>query len=149
MRSDLVRSNDRRSRECSNGDPPCQYAPSPDADNPLGLCDGHLSEHRARCGIVEPEPCPACNPVGVLVDGRLTFLVGAMCFTCDRTTGGTVPSAQHRHEARRDMRARLLALFRTGDRGAEWAALLARCPAEMREAFARRLTVTPAETAAK
>ena len=140
MRQPLVRSeNDARDRECGDGTPPCHYAPSHDVDNPLGLCDAHLAAHRARCGIPEPARCPACNPITVWVGGRYLVVVGAMCFACDRTNGGTVPSAQHRHDAAREMRARLLALWRDGDRSPEWEALLARCPAPMREAFERRL----------
>lgn len=144
MRSDLTRDpNDPRFAECRNGSPPCRYAPAP-GDNPLRLCDGHLREHRALCGIPEPPECPACNPISVFAHGRYVVVPGAMCFACDRTNGGTVPSAQHRHDAAREMRARLLVLWREGDRGPEWAALLARCPAPMRAAFHRRLQVTPA-----
>ncbi len=138
MRSDLVRTNDRRSRECSNGDPSCQYAPAP-GDNPLGLCDGHLSEHRVRCGIPEPPQCPACNPIAVMAAGRLVFPVGGMCFTCGLTTGGTAPSARHTWDARQKMTRRLAELFRSGDRGPEWGALLARCPADIRERIERAL----------
>lgn len=132
-------------RNCGDGSPACQRAPARDSgDNPLGLCDEHLTAHRARCGIPEPARCPACNPITVWVGGRYVVVVGAMCFACDRTNGGTVPSAQHRHDAAREMRARLLDLWREGERGPEWAALLARCPERMREAFERRMAaVTP------
>lgn len=143
MRSDLVRSNDRRSRECSNGEPSCQYAPAP-GDNPLGLCDGHLSEHRKRCGIPEPALCPACNPVHVIVRGVMVFPVGAMCFACGLTTGGTAPSARHVWEARQKITRRLAELFRAGDRGPEWVALLARCPSDIRERIALALAKSTA-----
>lgn len=139
MRQPLVRAeNDSRDRECGNGSPACHYAPA-HGDNPLGLCVGHLAEHRARCGIPAPAECPACNPIAVYAVGRYVTIVGAMCFSCNRTNGGTVPSEEHRTDAAREMRARLLTLWREGDRGPEWAALLARCPAPMREAFERRL----------
>jgi hypothetical protein len=123
---------DSRSSECKNGSPPCTYAPAP-GDNPLGLCDTHLSEHRVRCGIPEPAQCPACNPVHVIVRGVMVFPVGAMCFACNKTTGGTVPSGENIHRARHLMTRRLAELFRSGDRGPEWVALLARCPADIRE----------------
>jgi hypothetical protein len=141
MRQPLVRSeNDSRDRECGTGSPPCHYAPAHDSgDNPLGLCDEHLREHRARCGIPEPERCPACNPITVYAHGRHVVVPGAMCFTCDRTNGGTVPSSQHRYEAAAEMRARLLFLWGAGDRGPEWTALMARCPPQMRDAFERRI----------
>jgi hypothetical protein len=144
MRSDLTHDpRDRRFAECGNGSPPCHYAPAP-GPNPLGLCDAHLEEHNARCGIVAPPLCPACDPISVFDHGRWVAVVGAMCFTCNRTNGGTTPSEQHRREAAASMRARLLTLWREGDRGPEWAALLARCPERMREAFERRLEkVTP------
>lgn len=146
MRQPLVRSeNDSRDRECGNGSPPCHYAPARDSgDNPLGLCDTHLSAHRKFCGIPEPARCPACNPLSVWAHSRYVTLPGAMCFACGMSNGGTVASAQHRHEAAASMRARLLVLWREGERGPEWAALLARCPAPMREAFEKRLAaVTP------
>ncbi len=144
MRSDLTRSpHDPRWAECGNGDPRCHLAPAP-GDNPLRLCDGHLREHRARCGIPEPAECPACNPCAVYAHGRYVTIVGVMCFTCNRTNGGTIPSEGHRRAAAYEMRSRMLTLWREGDRGPEWAALLARCPAHIREAFERRLAaVTP------
>ena len=144
MRSDLVRGSgqDSRTRECSNGDPPCAYAVAPGV-NPLGLCDGHLEAHNARCGIVAPAVCSACDPLLVTIAGQLRPVVGAMCFACGVATGGTVASPSHRHEARGKMRARMLVLSRAGDRGPEWAALLARCPEEIRAAFERRLAVSP------
>jgi hypothetical protein len=142
MRSDLTRDpNDPRFAECGNGSPPCRYAPAPGGHvvNPLGLCDGHLSEWRARCGIPEPACCPACNPIAVFDHGRWEVIPGAMCFTCGTTNGGTVPSEQHKREAAAEMRARMLILWRTGDRGPEWVALMARCPAPIRAAFEARL----------
>ncbi len=75
----------------------------------------------------------------MLVGGRFVFPVGAMCFACGIARGGTVATPVHRMEARAGMRVRLLALFKAGDRGAEWVALLARCPADIRAAFLRRI----------
>jgi hypothetical protein len=148
MRSDLTRDpNDRRFAECGNGSPPCRYAPAPGGHvvNPLGLCDTHLREWRAHCKIPEPVECPACNPITVYDRGRHVVIPGAMCFACGTTNGGTVPSEQHRREAAAEMRARMLTLWRAGDRGPEWAALMARCPPQMRAAFEARLVkVTPA-----
>ena len=141
---------DSRSRNCDDGTPPCKAAPSYDLDNPLGLCSDHLAKHRKRLGLPAPPECPACNPIAVMVAGRYVTIVGAMCFSCGLTNGGTAPSPRHAVEARRDMRARLLVLCAAGDRGAEWGALLARCPGDIRTAFLRRLAaVTPVEPAAK
>jgi len=132
MKEGLVRTNDRRSRECGTGAPACRYAPA-DGDNPLGLCIDHLAESRRACGIPDPVLCPACNPISVFAHGRYVTVPGAMCFACNATNGGTVPSAEHRADARRDMHARMLVLWREGDRGPEWVALLARCPEDLRE----------------
>ncbi len=151
MRFGLVRSNDRRSRECSNGDPPCSYAVAPDP-NPLGLCDGCLETYRRDVlGIAAPAVCPACDPPLVLVAGHLVPMAGAMCFACGIANGGTVASPQHRHEARGKMIARIAVLLEPdAPRGAEWSALLARCPPDVRERAERRLaTVIPAETPQK
>lgn len=146
MRSDLMRGArsssgyvDSRSRECGDGEPSCPRAPALGL-NPLGLCDEHLRAAHARAGVIDPPDCEACTPPLVLMSGRYWPIAGAMCFACGRTTGGTQASEAHRHEARRGMRARLLRLYKTGDRGPEWVALLARCPADIREAFARRVT---------
>ncbi len=141
MRQPLVRSeNDSRDRECGNGSPPCHYAPAHDSgDNPLGLCEEHLTVHRARCGIPEPERCSACHPISVYAHGRYVVIPGVMCFACNRTNGGTVPSEEHRRDAAYQMRLRMLLLWRAGDRGPEWVALMARCPAHMRAAFEARL----------
>ncbi len=157
MRSDLTRGPregghvDSRTRECSNGSPRCEYAVAP-GDNPLGLCDLHLEEHRARVGLPAPAVCPACGtgPM-VLVGGALRVVPGAMCFACGIANGGTVASPQHRREARGKMIARIAVLLEPdAPRGAEWAALLARCPPDVRERAERRLaTVIPAENAAK
>jgi hypothetical protein len=104
-----------------------------------------LEEHNARCGIVEPEPCRVCSPILVLVAGRLCPMAGAMCFACGLATGGTVASAQHRHEARGKMIARIAVLLAADDRGPELSALLGRCPPDVRErALARLAAVTPA-----
>ena len=139
MRSDLTRDpRDRRFAECRNGKPPCRLAPAP-APNPLGLCDGHLEAYRVRCGVPTPPPCPACHPLAVMVNGTPVYPVGGMCFACGLTTTNAPASERHQAQARAEMRSRLLALWRAGDRGPEWMALLARCPAEMREAFERRL----------
>ncbi len=83
----------------------------------------------------------------VLVGPAYLLVAGAMCFLCGVANGGTVASGQHRHEARGKMIARIAALLRAGDRGSEWAALLARCPADVRERAERRIAATmPAET---
>jgi hypothetical protein len=142
MRSDLTRSpHDPRFVECGDGEPRCQRAPDRDSgDNPLGLCADHLSAHRKRCKIPEPVKCPACNPICVMVDGRYVVIPGAMCFACGLSNGGTVADAEHRAVAAAKMRARMLLLWGAGDRGPEWAALMARCPVHIREAFERRLT---------
>jgi hypothetical protein len=137
-----------RLRNCGDGTPACARSPARPvnpADNPLGLCEEHLTAHRKRCNIPEPVECPACNPICVMVAGRYVVIPGAMCFACNATNGGTVASEQHRREAAAEMRARMLLLWRAGDRGPEWVALMARCPPQMREAFEARLAkVTPA-----
>lgn len=130
---------DSRSRECSNGSPRCTLAPAPAEGNPLGLCSDHLTEYRKRCGIPEPVQCPACNPCAVWDHSQWVTICGAMCFACGLTNGGTVASASHRFEARGKMIARIAALLAAGDRGAEWVALLARCPADVRERAERRI----------
>lgn len=91
-----------------------------------------------------PLPCAACASILVLVAGRLVPMAGAMCFVCGVATGGVVASEARRVEARVAMRDRLLELCRSGDRGVEWAALLARCPADIREAIERRIAAVPA-----
>jgi hypothetical protein len=141
MRSDLTRSpHDPRFVECGDGEPRCQRAPDRDSgDNPLGLCADHLSAHRKRCKIPEPVKCPACNPISVYAHGRYVVIPGVMCFACNRTNGGTIPSEEHGRYAAYQMRARMLILWSAGDRGPEWVALMARCPAHMREAFERRI----------
>ncbi len=147
MRSDLVRNDtDSRTRECGEGTPPCPRAWA-DEPNPLHLCEEHLSAHRARCGIPEPAICPACDPICVLVPalGRFIPIAGAMCFACGAATGGTVATHVHRMEARAAMIARIGGMLAAGDRGPEWVATLARCPADVRERAEARASI-PAET---
>ncbi len=142
---------DSRSRECGDGAPPCPRAPAHDPNNPLSLCPEHLAAHRARLGLAAPVECPACNPIAVMVRGVYVTVPGAMCFACGLANGGTVANEQHRRNARAKMIARLAVLLGEGDSGPEWVALLARCPADVRERAERRLraTVSPFETAAK
>lgn len=136
MRSDLTRNdNDSRTRECGdatdNGSPcPRAVAPGP---NPLGLCDDHLRAYLIRNDLPLPAECPACVEGPVIVGGRYVFPVGAMCFTCGVARGGTVATPVHRTEARSAMIARIGAMLAAGDRGPEWAATLARAPADVRE----------------
>ncbi len=131
-----------RLRNCGEGAPACQRAPARPvnpADNPLGLCEEHLSAHRERCGIPAPVECPACHPISVFAHGRYVVVPGAMCFACGLSNGGTVANERHRRDAAASMRARMLTLWSAGDRGPEWVALMVRCPPTMREAFEARI----------
>jgi hypothetical protein len=145
-RPDSSYAQDRRTRECGNGSPACRYAPDDGPDNPLGLCTGCLATYREHLELPPPVVCATCERTPIVLEsGRLWHPAGAMCFVCGLTTGGTVATPENRAKARASMRARLGALFVAGDRGAEWAALLARCPADIREAIERRLArVAPA-----
>lgn len=131
---------DRRTRECGNGKPACRYAPDDGPDNPLGLCPGCLAKYRALLGKDAPDACPACEQTPIVLEsGKFWHPAGRMCFACGLATGGTVATEEHRAKAAGEMRGRLLELWREGSRGVEWAALLARCPAQIREAFERRI----------
>ncbi len=139
MANPIHRVNDSQTRECGNGRPRCRLAPAP-GSNPLGLCVDCLATYNARLTGAAPPECPACTPwVIVRENGKAWHTEGAMCFACGMTSGGTVATEEHRAKARAGMRARMLALYKAGDRSAEWTALFARCPGDIRAAFERRI----------
>lgn len=137
-RSSLERGHDEP--RCNNGSPPCKMAPAPGL-NPLRLCETCRDAYLVHGTGQVADECQACaSPSGVIY----LHVVGGMCFACGFTPSGILGTERYRALARQKMTRRLADLFRSGDRGPEWVALLARCPGDIRERIGMALAKSAA-----